>query len=218
MGTSRRNTTSGARPPTRVLFPSMRGRKSSGSSPSPRKERHGVVSFTLNDHAKPMQGRALLDVSPEDIIKAILERREKIAHKLPSLIDERTAENNRAYRLAKESHDVLKMLLEGTETNQTQDDAITKAQNIYEENEAFRRRSVSRLQTAKTNSRTMKTLFCFGVNSSTKAGVTCLRTPPGLTVAAIQVMRSRKTRKTTEGPKHVILKAFVVCRPCGFER
>ena len=96
-----------------------------------------------------MQGRALLDVSPEDIIKAILERREKIAHKLPSLIDERTSENNRAYRLAKESHDALKLLLEGTETNQTEDDAITKARNIYEENEAFRRRTVSRLQTAK---------------------------------------------------------------------
>ena len=96
-----------------------------------------------------MQGRALLDVSPEDLIKAILERREKIAHKLPSLIDERTAENNRAYRLAKESHDALKLLLEGTETNQTEDDAITKARNIYEENEAFRRRTVSRLQTAK---------------------------------------------------------------------
>lgn len=139
----------GARPPTRVLFPSMRVRKSSGSSPSPRKGRDGVVSFTLNDHAKPMQGRALLDVSPEDIIKSILERREKTARKLPSLIDERTSENNRAYRLAKESHDALKLLLEGTETNQSENDAIKKAQNIYEENEAFRRRTVSRLQTAK---------------------------------------------------------------------
>ena len=127
----------------------MRVRKSSGSSPSPRKGRHGVVSFTLNDHAEPMQGRALLDVSPEDIIKAILERREKTARKLPSLIDERTSENNRAYRLAKESHDALKLLLDEAETNQSENNAIAKAQNIYEENEAFRRRTVSRLQTAK---------------------------------------------------------------------
>ena len=126
-------------------------RGESGSSPSRRMVGQGVVSFTLNEHPKPMQSEGLLSITPEAMVKAILERRQAIASKLPDALHQRTEENNRAYTLAKDAREALKALkTEGDET-EAHKEAVKKAQTIYDEHESFRRRTSSRLQTLKNS-------------------------------------------------------------------
>jgi len=126
-------------------------RGESGSSPSRRMIGQGVVSFTLNEHPKPMQSEGLLAITPEAMVKDILERRQATASKLPDALHARTEENNRAYMLAKEARDTLKALKAEEDGTEAHKEALKKAQSIYDEHESFRRRTSSRLQTLKNS-------------------------------------------------------------------
>lgn len=126
-------------------------RGESGSSPSRRMVGQGVVSFTLNEHPKPMQSEGLLSITPEAMVQAILERRQAIASNLPDALQQRTEENNRAYTLAKDARETLKALKAKEDETEAHKEAVKKAQNIYDEHESFRRRTSSRLQTLKNS-------------------------------------------------------------------
>ena len=94
-----------------------------------------------------MQVKDFLAVTPEDMVLAILKRREKLATTLPKEVEKRKLENDRAYKLIDKQQ-------------QTQDEESASPHNDgkindihsatqYEENESFRRRTVSRLWIAK---------------------------------------------------------------------
>jgi hypothetical protein len=85
----------------------------------------------LKNTAKAMQTGDLLDVTPEALVKAIVRRRKALASTLPKELERRTEENDRAYALAKPP----KGASEKDEQNP----------EVEEENETFRRRTVSRL-------------------------------------------------------------------------
>ena len=111
----------------------------------------GVDSFTLNGHPKPMQSEGLLSITPEAMVKAILERRKATASKLPDALHQRTEENNRAYALAKEAREALMALEAVDDQTKAHEEALNKAQAVYDEHESFRRRTSSRLQTLKNS-------------------------------------------------------------------
>ena len=98
-----------------------------------------------------MQARELLSVLPADLIKSILARREKLAAQLPKELELRQEENDRAFQLAKASREELKALQAESSKSKVNEEDILKAQHTYDENEQFRRRSASRLQTIKNN-------------------------------------------------------------------
>lgn len=98
-----------------------------------------------------MQARELLSVLPADLIKSILARREKLAAQLPKELELRQEENDRAYQLAKTSREELKALQADSSDSKMSEEDLLKAQHTYDENEQFRRRSASRLQTIKNN-------------------------------------------------------------------
>ena len=98
-----------------------------------------------------MQARELLSVLPADLIKLILARREKLAAQLPKELELRQEENDRAYQLAKTSREELKALQADSSDSKMNEENLLKAQHAYDENEQFRRRSASRLQTIKNN-------------------------------------------------------------------
>ena len=98
-----------------------------------------------------MQARELLSVLPADLIKSILARREKQAAQLPKELELRQKENDRAYQLAKTSREELKALQADSSDSKMNEENLLKAQHAYDENEQFRRRSASRLQTIKNN-------------------------------------------------------------------
>ena len=98
-----------------------------------------------------MQARELLSVLPADLIKSILARREKLAAQLPKELELRQEENDRAYQLAKTSREELKALQADSSESKMNEENLLKAQHAYDENEQFRRRSASRLQTIKNN-------------------------------------------------------------------
>ncbi len=91
-----------------------------------------------------MEAGELLLVTPEDMVLAILKRREAMATSLPKELAARTEENDRAYALAREAKTHLESLPEDDENRE-------KALAAYEENEAFRRRTASRLQVVKNS-------------------------------------------------------------------
>lgn len=134
-----------------LVPPSMIVRGESGSSPSRRMIGEGVVSFTLNEHPKPMQSEGLLSITPEAMVKAILDRRRATASKLPDALHQRTEENNRAYALAKDARDTLHALKAEENATEANKEALKKAQSTYDEHESFRRRTSSRLQTLKNS-------------------------------------------------------------------
>lgn len=98
-----------------------------------------------------MQARELLSVLPADLIKSILARREKLATQLPKELELRQEENDRAFQLAKTSREELKALQADSSDSNVNEEDLLKAQHTYDENEQFRRRSASRLQTIKNN-------------------------------------------------------------------
>ncbi|MBH34529.1 MAG: hypothetical protein CMB74_03660 [Euryarchaeota archaeon] len=98
-----------------------------------------------------MQARELLSVLPADLIKSILARREKLAAQLPKELELRQEENDRAFQLAKTSREELKALQADSSDSNVNEEDLLKAQHTYDENERFRRRSASRLQTIKNN-------------------------------------------------------------------
>ena len=98
-----------------------------------------------------MQAEELLSITPEKMVKAILQRRQSMASNLPDALRQRTEENNRAYKLAKEAKEAL-LALESLDRNSpAHQAALNKARNIYDEHESFRRRTTSRLQTLKNS-------------------------------------------------------------------
>lgn len=94
-----------------------------------------------------MQGDELLAVTPEALAKAILERRERMATHLPKALEQRIEENDRAYGLSSNARAALNTL-QADASNANQDD-LDKAKATYDEHEAFRRRTASRLQNVK---------------------------------------------------------------------
>jgi hypothetical protein len=139
-------------------------RGESGSSPSRRMIAEGVVSFTLNEHPKPMQSEGLLSITPEAMVEAILDRRRATASKLPDALHQRTEENNRAYALAKEAKDTLHALKAEENATEANKEALKKAQSTYDEHESFRRRTSSRLQTLKNSIKDSKEAIEFWDN------------------------------------------------------
>lgn len=106
-------------------------RASRGSSPSRYQPGQGFDSFTLKNTAETMQTNDLLNVTPEALVKAIVRRRETLASSLPKELERRSEENDRAYSLAKAADEEGKV-------DEDRSDQI-------DENETFRRRTVSRL-------------------------------------------------------------------------
>jgi len=129
----------------------MDHRESRGSSPSRRKHKQAVVSFTLNQPPKSMQARDLLGVVPANLVASILARRQKMAALLPKELERRQEENDRAFQLAKDAKEQLLSLqhIEGDASGSKE--SLLKAQQTYDEHEQFRRRTASRLQTIKNN-------------------------------------------------------------------
>ena len=96
-----------------------------------------------------MQAKELLTVTPESLVASILKRRRAAAEALPSALDQRTEENDRAHQLARDARAELKQLKALQSTDKDHLAAVAKARTLYEEHETFRRRTASRLQTAK---------------------------------------------------------------------
>jgi hypothetical protein len=94
-----------------------------------------------------MQGDELLAVTPEVLAKAILERRKRMAEHLPKALEQRIEENDRAYGLSSQARANLNSLQ--VDTSNVGQDELDKAKATYEEHEAFRRRTASRLQNIK---------------------------------------------------------------------
>jgi hypothetical protein len=93
-----------------------------------------------------METHDLLAVTPKQMVEYILRRREATEASLPEELKNRTQENDRAYQLAREA----KILLDELEANLGADDGptsehIEQAKAKYDENETFRRRTMSRL-------------------------------------------------------------------------
>ncbi len=113
-----------------------------------------------------MQGDELLSITPETMVKAILERREATASNLPEALHQRTEENNRAYKLARDAKEALVALESKGEETKTHKEALKKAQTIYDEHESFRRRTSSRLQTLKNTMKDCEEAIEFWSNVS----------------------------------------------------
>ena len=69
-----------------------------------------------------------MSITPEAMVKAILERRQAIASKLPDALHQRTEENNRAYTLAKDARETLKALKAKEDETEAHKEAVKKAQ------------------------------------------------------------------------------------------
>ena len=86
-------------------------------------------------------------VTPEALAKAILERRKRMAEHLPKALEQRIEENDRAYSLSSQARVDLNSLQ--ADASNVDQDELDKANATYEEHEAFRRRTASRLQNVK---------------------------------------------------------------------
>lgn len=86
---------------------------------------------------------------PEALVASILKRRQAAASSLPSALEQRTEENNRAHQLASEARATLKQLEAEQSSNEEHQKALEKARNMYDEHETFRRRTDSRLKKVK---------------------------------------------------------------------
>ena len=88
-------------------------------------------------------------MTPEALVASILKRRKAAASSLPTTLEQRIGENNRAYQLANGARAALKQLEADEQPDANHLDALEKARNVYDEHEAFRRRTDSRLKKAK---------------------------------------------------------------------
>ena len=88
-------------------------------------------------------------MTPEALAASILKRRKAAASSLPTTVEQRIEENNRAYQLTTEARANLKQLESNGQPDAGQLDALEKARNVYEEHETFRRRTESRLKKVK---------------------------------------------------------------------
>jgi len=92
-----------------------------------------------------MEAKDLMSVTPEALAEAILRRRKQAANHLPDELTKRIEENDRAYAVFNEA----KQRIEAIEASDSSDDDREKARLEFEEKEAFRRRTVSRLWVVK---------------------------------------------------------------------
>lgn len=88
-------------------------------------------------------------MTPEALVASILKRRTAGASLLPSTLEQRTEENNRAYQLASEARAAVKQLEAVENPDEGHHSALEKARNVYDEHETFRRRTDSRLKKVK---------------------------------------------------------------------
>ncbi len=98
------------------------------------------------NHPETMQAKDLLTVTPEALVASILKRRTAAASSLPTTLEQRTEENNRAYQLARDARGALRLLEEHEQTDDEHRAALEKARHVYDEHETFRRRTDSRLK------------------------------------------------------------------------
>ena len=96
-----------------------------------------------------MQAKDLLTVTPEALVASILKRRAAAASSLPTTLEQRTEENNRAYQLANDARTSLKQLEAVENPDEGHHSVLEKARNVYDEHETFRRRTDSRLKKVK---------------------------------------------------------------------
>ena len=88
-------------------------------------------------------------MTPEALVASILKRRTAGASSLPTTLEQRTEENNRAYQLASEARGTVKQLEAVENPDDGHHSALEKARNVYDEHETFRRRTDSRLKKVK---------------------------------------------------------------------
>tara|TARA_Y100001958_G_C21245267_1_gene574844 strand:- start:261 stop:725 length:465 start_codon:yes stop_codon:yes gene_type:complete len=101
------------------------------------------------NHPETMQAKDLLTVTPEALVASILKRRAAAASSLPTTLEQRTEENNRAYQLANDARTSLKQLEAVENPDEGHHSVLEKARNVYDEHETFRRRTDSRLKKVK---------------------------------------------------------------------
>ena len=101
------------------------------------------------NHPETMQAKDLLKVTPEALVASILKRRAAAASSLPTTLEQRTEENNRAYQLANDARTSLKQLEAEENPDEGHHSVLEKARNVYDEHETFRRRTDSRLKKVK---------------------------------------------------------------------
>ena len=101
------------------------------------------------NHPETMQAKDLLTVTPEALVASILKRRAAAASSLPTTLEQRTEENNRAYQLANDARTSLKQLEAEENPDEGHHSVLEKARNVYDEHETFRRRTDSRLKKVK---------------------------------------------------------------------
>lgn len=92
-----------------------------------------------------MEAKDLMSVTPEALAEAILRRRKQAANHLPDELAKRIEENDRAYAVFHEA----KQRIDTIEASDSSNDEREKARLEFEEKEAFRRRTVSRLWVVK---------------------------------------------------------------------
>ena len=80
-----------------------------------------------------MAKKLIREISPDQMVEAILARRQTLATTLPSTLAEREAETNRAYQLVKDAQEKLSAL-----SNEAANDERQKAKHFVEEQETFR--------------------------------------------------------------------------------
>lgn len=88
-------------------------------------------------------------MTPEALVASILKRRAAAASSLPTTLEQRTEENNRAYQLANDARTSLKQLEAEENPDEGHHLVLEKARNVYDEHETFRRRTDSRLKKVK---------------------------------------------------------------------
>ncbi len=88
-------------------------------------------------------------MTPEALVASILKRRAAAASSLPTTLEQRTEENNRAYQLANDARTSLKQLEAVENPDEGHHSVLEKARNVYDEHETFRRRTDSRLKKVK---------------------------------------------------------------------
>ena len=66
--------------------------------------------FYVDESPRNDAGKGFADVTPEALVASILKRRAAAASSLPTTLEQRTEENNRAYQLANDARTSLKQL------------------------------------------------------------------------------------------------------------
>ena len=132
-------------------------------------------------------------MTPEALVASILKRRKAAASSLPTTLEQRIEENNRAYQLANGARATLKQLEADEQPDANHLDALEKARNVYDEHEAFRRRTDSRLKKAKHAMKDSEEAVQFWSAMGEGGWGTCSRMQNTYAQAEARVMPSRSS-------------------------